>query len=141
VIKELFSRIVGNRGILIDRFVSKQALDSILLLMRPKISGHELVRIGSDHDGGYLVPNALQGIGACFSPGVASNCSFESDLAGKGIKCFLADNSVDAPPEYNENFVFIKKHLGSFNSSKTITLSDWIDEKSNARRSYSANGY
>ena len=128
MIQELFSRIVGNRGILIDRFVSKQALDSILRLMRPKISGHELVRIGSDHDGGYLVPNALQGISACFSPGVASNCSFELDLAEKGIKCFLADNSVDSPPEYNKNFVFIKKHLGSFNSSKTITLSDWIHE-------------
>lgn len=130
MIKALISRAAGNRGILIDRFVSKQALDTILELMWPRLSGHELIRVGSDNDGGYLIPNVLHDIGACFSPGVDTNSSFELDMALRGIKCFLADYSVDSPPENHDNFVFLKKHLSSYNSSKTITLSDWVRKNS-----------
>ena len=49
-----------------------------------------LIRVGSEHDGGYLVPDDLESISSCFSPGVSTNADFETELARKGIPSFLA---------------------------------------------------
>ncbi len=46
-------------------------------VLRPFDVGHPLIRIGAFSDGGYLVPSDLQGIKACFSPGVSQQSSFE----------------------------------------------------------------
>lgn len=80
----------------------------LLSLLKPIKTNHELIRIGGDGDGGYLIPNDLVGIDSCFSPGVSSVADFENDLTKKGIKCFLADFSVDAPPIKNKLFDFEK---------------------------------
>ena len=44
----------------------REAID----LMIPTGCSKSLIRVGSKADGGYLVPNHLEGIDACFSPGV-----------------------------------------------------------------------
>jgi hypothetical protein len=49
--------------------------------MRPVSTKYDLIRLGGPHDGGYLVPNGLVGIQACFSPGVSKVSNFELDLA------------------------------------------------------------
>jgi hypothetical protein len=128
MIKEVILGFVGARGILIDRYVREKDINSILHVLRPVNSGHEMIRIGSYNDGGYLVPNVLDGISACFSPGVATNSSFEWQLAEMGIECFLADNSVEGPPQNHTKFNFIKKHLGSVSSPTMITLSAWLTQ-------------
>ena len=43
----------------------------------PVKTEHELIRIGGSKDGGYLVPNDLSGIQACFSPGVSDLADFK----------------------------------------------------------------
>src|SRR5947209_3762865 len=83
-----------------------------LSLVRPVKTNHDLIRIGGDTDGGYLVPNDFENIDICFSPGVSEVADFEADLAKRGIKCFLADYSVQAPPISNALFDFEKKYLG-----------------------------
>ena len=58
------------------------------------------IRIGSENDGGYLIPDDLYDIGACYSPGVDVNVSFEKELLiSKNINSHLADFSVNAPPD------------------------------------------
>jgi hypothetical protein len=39
-----------------------------------------MIRLGREADGGYLVPDDLSGIVACFSPGVDVIAAFELDL-------------------------------------------------------------
>jgi hypothetical protein len=80
-------------------------------------------------DGGYLVPNDLQGISACFSPGVSKEASFELAFANKGIQCYLADYSVNGPPFENQHFDFEKKYLGPENNQVFMTLERWVNEK------------
>lgn len=92
-------------------------------------SGHELIRIGPNFDGGYLVPNILDQIEFCFSPGVGNCSSFENNLSNYNIKSFLADNTVDYFGKHN----FIKKNLNSFSDEKNITLEDWVNEKISSR--------
>jgi len=99
-------------------------------LMRPQTTGFDLTRVGSAGDGGYLVPDDLSGIGACFSPGVSYKADFEEDLIDRlGITCFLADASVESSPIQNEYFDFEKKFLGKKTENEFITLEDWISSK------------
>jgi hypothetical protein len=96
--------------------------------LRPQDCGKELIRIGSAGDGGYLIPDDLDGIEYCFSPGVSTTSDFESQLADRGIRSFLADNSVDAPPTSRPELVFDRKHLGCLNDDKFVTLASWKEK-------------
>jgi hypothetical protein len=104
----------------------KDKIHEFLTLIHPVSQTLDLIRIGSDNDGGYLIPNDLDGIKYCFSPGVSLNSDFEEHLATYGIKSFLADYSVDGPVSNNSFFHFTKKYLGNKNNTNTIRLEDWI---------------
>src|SRR5260370_39951067 len=93
--------------------------------LRPLDCGKNLIRIGGQGDGGYLIPDDLDGIEYCFSPGVNTTSDFEDELAGRGIKSFLADYSVDGPPIARPEFTFDKKFLGSSDRGHYLTLASW----------------
>jgi len=94
--------------------------------LRPAMTQVPLVRIGPEGDGGYLVPDSLAGINACFSPGVSTESGFEMQCAERGMDVFLADGSVIAPPVNHPRFRFTPKHIGLVDNSQTITLDSWI---------------
>ena len=54
-------------------------------------------RVGSDGDGGYLVPDDLENINYLFSPGVGCKQDFDHECADKGMKVCMVDASVDGP--------------------------------------------
>ena len=89
----------------------------------------DLIRIGGDGDGGYLLPDKLKDVSFCFSPGVSDVALFEQEISEKyGIKSYMADASVDKPPIDNKNFTFIPKFIGSKSEGNFITLSDWMND-------------
>ena len=88
----------------------------------------ELVRLGNNNDGGYLVPNDLKDITACFSPGVDTTIQFEKDLSKKNIPSYLLDYSIDSLPEENNLFTFEKKYLGINNDNMTMNFNTWINK-------------
>lgn len=100
-------------------------LQAFMSKARPMDCGIEMIRIGSERDGGYLVPNDLDGIEYCFSPGVSTVSDFENQLADLHIKSFLADYSVDGPPLQRPELVFDKKFLGASNCGCYMTLETW----------------
>ena len=108
---------------------SSRDLSLIVNLLRPEKVGASLMRIGSDGDGGYIVPDDLVGIVSCFSPGVGDNSDFEKDLASRGIKCYLTDGTVENPPLSDPLFHFSKKNLSVFPiNSKEIKFDNWIND-------------
>ena len=122
--------LIRNAALSKGYFVSKASNDSEVRDFVHKLKPHEtnkkLIRLGGPSDGGYLIPDDLEGIEYCFSPGVARTAGFESDLAQRGIRSFLADYSVDRPPVDSEMFHFEKKFLGAVNSDVFMTLEAWI---------------
>ncbi|MES2467132.1 MAG: FkbM family methyltransferase [Verrucomicrobiota bacterium] len=102
-------------------------ISSLLHSLHPVSCSKPLIRLGADSDGGYLVPDDLDGIVACFSPGVSDNSGFELSLAERGIPIFLADASVDAPAVKHEKFHFQKKFVGGATHGDFVTLEDWIE--------------
>jgi hypothetical protein len=97
-------------------------------VLRPVATQHQLIRIGDFGDGGYLVPDDLHGVAACFSPGVSQQASFELDLAKRGIPSFMADASVDGVPVDVPGARFLRKYLGAQTGGDDIRLDDWVAE-------------
>lgn len=108
-----------------------------ILIMKPKPSPYPLIRIGGDQDGAYLIPDDLQGISACFSPGVNNTKRFEDDLTtNHGIPCHLCDFTSDIEafetPLIEGMQTFKKKWLDVDHGEDTITLDSWVEEKCSA---------
>ncbi len=99
-------------------------------LVHPWRTEHELIRVGGDGDGGYLLPDDLDGITACFSPGVSDQASFEEDMLARGVRCFQVDASVERSPVQEHPLVqFERKFLGPVTEGHFISLADWVDDK------------
>lgn len=95
----------------------------------PVYTGYELIRIGADGDGGYLVPNCIEGIAACLSPGTGGDATLEEEIYKKyGIKSILCDPSHDRPEGLSRNLSFDKVKLARHTSleSNSISMPDWL---------------
>ena len=101
-------------------------LRSLMRSLHPISTDKTLLRFGSRYDGGYLIPDDLEGIHACFSPGIGRVSGFEKDCANRGMNVFLADASVDAPVEQHERFHFSKVFIGRAPKENYISLNDWV---------------
>jgi len=95
--------------------------------LKPLPTDKSLIRMGGNADGGYLLPDDLTGISACFSPGVADCSDFEADCAKLGMEVFLADFSLKKLPRQNPKFHFLKKFIGANTNESFIRLDDWVD--------------
>ena len=97
-----FSEIIKGNNINFQNFILKkynknqlQLIDRFLKKIKIVDCGYQLVRIGSNSDGGYLIPDTLDQIEFCFSPGVGETSSFEDHLKKFNIKSFLADGTIN----------------------------------------------
>ena len=106
-------------------------IKDLISLVKPKKLSIDHIRLGGDNDGGYLVPNDLEGVKYCFSPGVGKITKFENEISKNNIKSFLADYSVDFKSENNLLIDFEKKFLGPISYENYICLKDWISSKIN----------
>lgn len=104
-------------------------LKSFFRLINPVVTDKGLIRIGGDADGGYLIPNDLEGLSGCFSPGVAYTATFELEMAKLGVRSYLADYSVDAAPVAHPLLDFEKKFIGIDTNDVYMTLNDWYANK------------
>jgi hypothetical protein len=98
---------------------------SLIRSLRPYGCAAPLIRIGGNGDGGYLIPDDLEGIEYCFSPGVNYTAQFEDELANRNIHSFLADYSVEQPPIMRPEFVFDRRFIGANDDGKFMTLAAW----------------
>ena len=105
---------------------SKEDCVSLIKKISPVSPGIELIRLGPAGDGGYLLPNDLSDIEACFSPGVSNISGFEKDCADMGMKVFLADGTIEAPVLQHTNFMFLKKNIGVTASNTIERIEDWV---------------
>ena len=115
------------------KFITKMTpIDEVKDLIKqlyPVVCKKGLIRFGPEGDGGYLIPDDLEGIEACFSPGVSTASGFEKDCANQNMKVFLADASVSAPTQKHDLFDFIPMFVGSINNDNYLTLDKWVNSK------------
>jgi hypothetical protein len=108
---------------------------STIQLLIPNSNPFDLIRIGGSGDGSYLIPDDLEGIDACFSPGVNNFKNFEDQLTNHyGIKCHMCDFSSN-PRKFKTPLVkgmqtFKKKWLDVDGGNDSISLKEWVEELS-----------
>lgn len=123
---------VNLKRFYIGKLTPTKDIDQLVRRFRPVLIDSDLIRIGSDLDGGYLLPNDLQGVSNCFSAGCDNSWEFEKDLWEKyQIKSHIVDSEDKRPTDLNENFSYTPKWLGPNNSVTEIRLEDWINRFSN----------
>lgn len=101
-------------------------LESLLRKLAPVKSQLQLIRVGPKGDGGYLLPDDLDGITTCFSPGVSTVSGFELECAARGMDIYMADASIESPPDSHPKFHFIKKFIGAVPQDEFITMEQWV---------------
>jgi hypothetical protein len=109
--------------------VSGREIKSFLNKLHPIDPKIDLIRVGPKGDGGYLLPDDLEGISACFSPGIDIESRFELELAEKGMDVFMADYSIESPKISHPRFHFVKKYIGADDSRNFITMDSWVSKE------------
>jgi hypothetical protein len=123
----VFAQLALRSGLSVCTQTSSARVAALIARLRPQRTEVPMVRLGPPSDGGYLVPDSLSGIQACFSPGVATESGFELACAQRGMDVYMADGSVDGPAIDHPRFGFVKRHVGLVDSDPTTTLDSWID--------------
>jgi hypothetical protein len=122
------TRIIGGTGAWVAPRTDLLQLMRLIAALSPVATDKQLIRVGPLGDGGYLIPDDLQGIEACFSPGVSMVSGFEKQCADAGMAVFLADASVDGPAESHPRFSFTKKFVGITNDDFFMTMDNWVKD-------------
>jgi hypothetical protein len=117
-------------GRYLEKSTSREEIKNIIKKMKPIGAKKNLIRLGDDNDGGYIVPDDFVGLKYCFSAGVGKLIQFEKDCLQKyKIKSFLCDYNNINNPEIINHFDFTRKKITSFNNKKNLTLNSWINSK------------
>ncbi|MFP4528674.1 MAG: FkbM family methyltransferase [Candidatus Kapaibacterium sp.] len=128
LLKSYLAKVLSLADAFPSRMTDPANVAGLIHRLHPLATDKPLIRFGPDEDGGYLIPDDLEGVAACFSPGVSLVSGFEKDCAERGIPVFLADKSVDVPAEEHELFHFTKKFIGAYSDENFMTLDEWIGE-------------
>ncbi len=132
-IKRLLYKLTGRKRTKQDtvavKATPKERVERLIESLHPIKSQYDLIRIGPEGDGGYLVPDDLDGIQACFSPGVANISEFELQCYQRGMAIYMADKSVDkvnlSIP--SNQYDFTQKFIGSTTNNDYMTLDAWVN--------------
>jgi hypothetical protein len=82
-----------------------QLLQSLYPMTSPQI---QLVRIGNEGDGGYIMANCFEKIDAAYSFGIANDVSWDSAIANKSIPVYMYDHTIQQLPAQHELFHFFR---------------------------------
>ena len=86
-----------------------KSLFSLIEIKEPQ--GHDLIRVGSKDDGGYILADDFNPNQLAISLGVGRNVDAEYFLAELGIKVIMFDGTIEKPPRQHKNFVFTAKNV------------------------------
>src|ERR1700677_1776940 len=98
MLRRLLKEILLGRDLWLDRATDQQSVALLIASLRPAGDGGMLRRFGPPGDGGYLMPDDLEGVTSAVSPGVSFQCGFDLEIARRGIDVYMSDASVAAPP-------------------------------------------
>lgn len=90
-----------------------------------KAEGHQMTRIGARHDGGYVMIDDFKEKDTAYSIGIASEISWDMDMAHRGMQVYCFDHTIQKLPAENKNLHFFKLGLcGRTNLSQGLHTLD-----------------
>jgi hypothetical protein len=117
------------RGLSISRLTPENHIANLLLRLKPVSNGFDLIRIGNDGDGGYLLPNDFVGVNFCFSAGCDLAWTFEKNLDEKfQIASEILDSIEKKPKDLGPKQNYTAAWLGINDGRKTISFDSWLEK-------------
>ena len=101
------------------------------LLHISKAEGHELVRMGRNNDGGYIMLDDFSSDDKiAYSFGISRDVSWDKAMASRGYDVFMYDHTIDSLPEENSRFHWFKLGISdsSMNADRLKTLEYFIEQ-------------
>ena len=97
------------------------------LLEKTDIAEEEILRFGSDFDGGYYLLGNITNSDSVISLGIGNNVTFEKDLSNIVESQMLYDHTIQELPEKITNATFFKIGISSTESQGFYTLKQCIE--------------
>jgi hypothetical protein len=90
-------------------------------------------RIGKPHDGGYVIAELQGEYDTFLSGGVSNDISFEKDFLERhpNLQCYAFDGTISKLPEKSNRITFVKKNLGSTNTTEITNLHEYMRDYNN----------
>jgi len=88
-----------------------RAISSIVKISQPRKTIRELIRIGQNSDGGYVVSPVFETL-TCLNLGVGYEVTADLDLIGRGFRIFAYDGTVPNPLPDESSYKFHQKNIG-----------------------------
>ncbi len=105
------------------------------LLYLRDVEGGSLVRIGREHDGGYLMLDEFSPSMIAYSFGICDDVSWDKDMAERGINCFMYDHTIDRLPETHARFHWKREGIcGADKIAQCRTLEAFIKDNGHENR-------
>ena len=124
-LKEKIKKIIISRRIVTSENYYRE-LHSLLKI--DSAEGFDLIRIGRDYDGGYIMLDDFEPGGIAYSFGISGNVSWDKDMASRGYDVFMYDHTIDGLPEENTRFHWSKLGIadGVTHDDRLKTLEELI---------------
>ena len=81
------------------------------------VEDKQLIRIGGNNDGGYVLLDDFDHIKELYGFGVDDNIDFEYCLADR-MNVYLYDHTVEELPRQHNNFLYFRKGVGGINDKQ-----------------------
>lgn len=124
----------NNGGKMTQKPVTQDEILNLLNLIRPwQMASDYKVRVGSDADGGYVLPSCSRKTNLVISIGIGNEVSFDSELAKLGAKILQYDHTIDHAPLEHANIQFVRQGWGPQDSKgdnllslrSMMSMADW----------------
>ena len=103
----------------------QQKILALMNSMSPRaMRTRKKVRIGGNHDGGYVIPDCVLQCDTAISIGIGDNVNFDLELANHGINVLQFDHTVEESPIFHPRFVFEKKGWGAHTEGDFLDFND-----------------
>lgn len=120
---------------------SESRMKEALRYVKPVFIDKDLIRLGSRHDGGYVLAEDLLNSGISYSLGVGGNSWFDMVLESKGYSAYLYDHTQDHiikdGKEYiipeDQNIFFNKIGIDSYNHHNFKTIDQIIKDNKHTK--------
>jgi hypothetical protein len=114
---------------LFEADTADQVRDTLALLQPVAVRNVGKIRVGRDLDGGYVMLDDFERIGAALSLGIADDVSWDEDVAAHDINVLQFDPSVSAPPVENARFRFESLRVVPHDTEGGISLDTIVRSK------------
>ena len=103
-----------------------------------RVVNHDLIRIGSNNDGGYIMVDDFNKGGIAYSFGVDRNVDWDRQMVERGYDVWMYDHTIKELPENQEGFHFFRKGIADspFHNDDLMSLNEILLENDHTNCSH-----